>query len=271
MTLKEKLIQAKKYGYTLKFIAENCDISPNTLYAFMGDRDYNFKKDTEEKINNFLDTLYYDNHHNYTVYMHRNKINNKIYIGLTSMNVSQRWGRNGEKYKDQPHFYRAIQKYGWENFEHIIIKTSLTEEEASLLEKELINKYDTMDTKKGYNKREGGANKYKLTPEQIERLKWAKGKTFTENHKQKISEALKNRTFSEETRLKMREAKLIAGTFQGSNNPKAQKVRCIETNEIFNTLKDAAKWAGLKYGDSISKACRGISKTAAGFHWEYVI
>ena len=44
MTLKEKLQKAKNFGYTLKFIAEQNNISPNTLYAFMGGRKYNFSE-----------------------------------------------------------------------------------------------------------------------------------------------------------------------------------------------------------------------------------
>ena len=34
------------------------------------------------------------------------------------------------------------------------------------------------------------------------------------------------------------------------------------TGEIFYTMKEAVKWAGLKDGSSIGKACRGITKTA---------
>ena len=33
-----------------------------------------------------------------------------------------RWGHNGYKYKDNNHFYRAIQKYGWDNIEHQVIE-----------------------------------------------------------------------------------------------------------------------------------------------------
>ena len=46
----------------------------------------------------------------YTVYMHKNKINGKIYIGITSRKPEARWGTNGINYKTSPHFYAAIQK-----------------------------------------------------------------------------------------------------------------------------------------------------------------
>ena len=35
----------------------------------------------------------------YSVYMHRNKINQKVYIGLTKQIPQNRWRANGEGYK----------------------------------------------------------------------------------------------------------------------------------------------------------------------------
>ena len=269
MTLKEKMQRAKDFGYTLKFIAKQNDISPDTLYAFMGKREYHFSEKTAKKLEEFLDNLNYNKNRNYTVYMHKNKINNKIYIGLTSISVERRW-QKGEGYKQQLHFYRAIQKYGWDNFEHIIIKSDLTREEASSLENQLINQYDTLNPEKGYNKREGGIKTYTLTEEQRKALGAAnKGKVFTKEHCKKISEKLKNREFSDEAKLKMSEAKLIAGTFQGKNNPKARKVICLETKQVFDTLTEAASFCNLKSYSSISTVCRGINHTAGGYHWQY--
>lgn len=51
----------------------------------------------------------------YTIYMHRNKINGKSYIGQTFQKPEERW-KNGAGYKSCTYFYAAIQKYGWNNF-----------------------------------------------------------------------------------------------------------------------------------------------------------
>ena len=67
---------------------------------------------------------------NYTIYIHKNKINNKVYIGQTSQNPKKRWD-NGRGYQSSPKFYNAILKYGWDNFEHIILYTNLTLEQAN--------------------------------------------------------------------------------------------------------------------------------------------
>lgn len=46
---------------------------------------------------------------NYLVYMHVNKSNNKVYIGVTSKLPHQRWGLNGHNYKTgQTAFFGAL-------------------------------------------------------------------------------------------------------------------------------------------------------------------
>ena len=47
----------------------------------------------------------------YTLYMHKNKINNKVYIGITSKNPIARWGHNGIGYKTQTYFWKEIQEF----------------------------------------------------------------------------------------------------------------------------------------------------------------
>lgn len=72
--------------------------------------------------------------HCYTVYVHINKINRKRYVGQTGKNVNKRWGPNGNRYKGSVVFYSAIKKYGWNNFEHVILKDLCTICEANFWE-----------------------------------------------------------------------------------------------------------------------------------------
>lgn len=47
-----------------------------------------------------------------------------------------------------------------------------------------------------------------------------------------------------------------------------KKVRCLESNQIFNSAVEAAKILGLdRHG--ISATCRGLNSTAGGLHWEF--
>ena len=91
----------------------------------------------------------------FTVYKHINKINNKVYIGITSQNPKDRWN-NGNGYIGCTRFYNAIKKYGWNNFKHVIIESGLTEEEAKSKEINLILKEEATNPEKGYNLRAGG-------------------------------------------------------------------------------------------------------------------
>jgi len=85
----------------------------------------------------------------YNVYKHTNLINGKSYIGITSQKCENRWGINGKGYELQPKFYHAIQKYGWDNFEHKILYTDLDKDTALQIEADLIQKYNSIEN--GYN------------------------------------------------------------------------------------------------------------------------
>lgn len=99
---------------------------------------------------------------NYVVYKHINKFNKKVYIGVTN-DINRRWRNNGIEYKppkkENPthrSFWNAIKKYGWKNFDHIILEEDLSKDEAFLKEKEYIKMYDSTNKTKGYNISKGG-------------------------------------------------------------------------------------------------------------------
>lgn len=151
----------------------------------------------------------------FIVYAHINKVNGKKYIGITCQTESQRF-RNGKGYKSSKHFYSAIQKYGWNAFEHIVLYRELSEEDAKAKEIELIEKYDTRNSDKGYNMTPGGEGYSgednpmfgKHLSNKAKRLLSEKltGRYVSEETKQKQSASLKGRTFSDETKAKMRES-----------------------------------------------------------------
>lgn len=165
----------------------------------------------------------------YCVYKHTNKINGKVYIGITCQRPKRRW-QNGIGYKpkkdenghEKPsRFWNAIQKYGWDGFDHLVLVRGLTEDEAKWLEIQLIAAYDSTNREKGYNVSKGGdtvseetrrklseANKGKTHSEETKKKlsESHKGKTLSEETKQKLSEINKGKIFSEETRQKLSEA-----------------------------------------------------------------
>lgn len=92
-----------------------------------------------------------ETNNNYVVYCHICP-NGKRYYGMTLLKPKMRWGKNGNGYKNNIEFYEAIQLYGWDNIEHLIVADNLTKEEAELLEEKLIRDNMTYDSNYGYNK-----------------------------------------------------------------------------------------------------------------------
>jgi len=117
--------------------------------------------------------------------------NNKMYFGITKLNVKLRWGSQGQGYNSQQLFWRAIQKYGWSNFKHIILLENLSEEVACECEIALISKFQTNNPEYGYNIYIGGNlgnTNIKLSDEQKQRLREANlGKHHSDETKRKMS------------------------------------------------------------------------------------
>lgn len=190
----------------------------------------------------------------YILYEHRNKINGKRYIGITN-NKTKRWYGKGKHYAKCPYFFAAIQKYGWDNFEHNVLIYDLTREEASRLEKHYIKTLKTCDKAFGYNLAEGGVN----APTML-------GKHHSEETKRKMREALLGRTISEEQ--KERQSKAMTGLMVGSRNHKSRAVRCINTGEVFESMRIAAQTKGVLQ-PKIWKCCNGEASHTHGLRWEY--
>lgn len=103
---------------------------------------------------------------NYKIYMHKNKINEKVYIGQTKRTLEQRSGSDGRGYKECDRFWNAIQKYGWDNFEHIILEENIPNREmANGREIYYIELYNSTNIDFGYNISSGGTlNEYQYKP-----------------------------------------------------------------------------------------------------------
>ena len=134
----------------------------------------------------------------FCVYKHINTVTRKVYIGITSRSPKDRWGKNGNGYlrkKEngeyiQPLIARAILKYGWEAFKHIILFEGLSKAEAKQKEKELIAKYKSRDPNFGYNISAGGeGNPRYATEEELaikQSLKKARDHDYYLKNKEKI-------------------------------------------------------------------------------------
>lgn len=228
------------------------------------------------------------------VYKHTNKVNGKIYIGITSKTPTTRW-ESGHGYRHNKHFTSASKKYGWDNFEHEILSSGLTREEASKMEKDLIAKYKSTDRRFGYNKELGGFEKKGVSDETRKYMseRWLGAnnpnykKKWTEEERKHLSELNSGKNHpkwgthhSEETRKK------ISLRLKGENNHMFGKkqspefiekrvrkmrkpVRCIETGVVYGSIREAEENTGIP-NCAISQVCNGKQSHARGYHWEFV-
>lgn len=211
---------------------------------------------------------------NYSVYMHINKQNNKKYIGITSQKPEARW-KSGAGYKSQKRFYSAIKSYGWESFDHVVLESGLSKEDAEQKEASLIKKHQSNSLEFGYNIENGGVI-HKLSEEQKTHLSLINtGKKHSEETRKKMSKThLQNgapwmlgKKHSEITKAKMSEAR------KGTRNGKAKAVYQYTLDGVFvrkfdymGLVKDAL---GISNTSHISQCCANKRNKAYGFKWRY--
>ena len=241
----------------------------------------------------------------FSIYLHRNKINNKVYIGQTRQKPEYRWGKDGKGYKGQ-FFYKAILKYGWDNFEHIILYTCSDQEECNQKEIYYINKYNSTDLKYGYNIEKGGnttifktgknhhqsvkivcLNNNQIFDNIAQAAEWANlpkyknhihdvcsGKRTYCGYHPKTKEPLKWIYFKDINNNIKKEEILNKSR---KNDPKERKILCVTTGQVFDNIQKCIDWCGLKSKSGIVLVCQG-KRNFAGKHpvtkeklqWKYL-
>lgn len=193
----------------------------------------------------------------YCVYIHKNKTNGKVYVGLTNMIPEERW-RNGYGYHSNDHFKSAIKQCGWDGFEHIIIADGLTKDEAAQMEIELIAKYNATDREFGYNIQSGGFAQESLP----------------EESKQKISDSLKKYFATHDNPMLGRKQSEESKYKNMMSQETRKEVICYnaETNEVIDvypSVNAAANAIGISLS-SVSACCNGKLSSVKGFKCQFV-
>jgi group I intron endonuclease len=203
------------------------------------------------------------------IYKATNLINGKVYIGQTVRSLDERMREHLRHSKTA--FDKALKKYGISNFRIETIDCATSIDELNAKEKYWIDIYNAFG-KSGYNMCEGGGNTigYHHTEEAKRKMSVAKkqmykgnenpffGKKHTPKSKAKMSQTRTGRIITPEWKEHIS---------QGSQSKR--KVHNIETDEIFNSIREAAD----KYGvppTHITRVCKGKRKRTGGYHWEYV-
>lgn len=239
----------------------------------------------------------------YCVYKHTSP-SGKVYIGLTKQDPHRRW-KNGLGYQSSPHFWNAIQKYGWDSFKHEILLCDLTIEDACFYESYYIALYDSTNSEKGYNEKFGGQTGAIFT-ETVRAKMSASMKEYIKNHPEfaeKARATFTGRKHTEEEKQKMRMAgkshpqnltdswkknigeSVKKRVLENADIKESMTKRCVEngmkkakkvsqfymSGELlaeYESTKAAQRETGIRSGN-ISKCCNGLSKSAGGYIWRY--
>lgn len=212
---------------------------------------------------------------NFAVYCHYFP-NGKVYVGLTCHGEdieSKRFGHNGCKYSKQPLVWRAIQKYGWNNIEHVVIAKGISRESAINIEKDLIELYKSNDRKYGYNLSGGGEEGSYHTEESRKKMsEYRKGRPKSEEHKRKIGEAHRGIKLSDEAKEKIR--KSATGRHQDTDNdPRNIPVFQYDINTkqlvgVYLSISKAARDVGLSKSH-ISECAKDKRRQEGNCIWIY--
>ena len=202
----------------------------------------------------------------FTVYEHISP-SGKVYVGITSIPVKWRWGRNGSGYttrEDQKVMKSAILKYGWDNFEHKIVLEKVSESEAKYAEKYLIKWYKLH--RKSYNMTDGGEGTCGIHHY---------GRIPSEETRKKLSEAHKGLLSGEKNPMYGRhETSPAFGKF-GKKHPASKPVYQYSSSGEFLKEWGCAVEAALalsgnyNLSSNISAVCRGIIPSAFGYIWKF--
>lgn len=190
------------------------------------------------------------------------KINNKVYIGQTSESIMQRFRRHMGYQKDEhdTKFYRAIRKYGTENFYIEEIDSANSQDELDEKEMYWISKYNSINN--GYNTKES---------------KGKCGGDTISNHPNKTEICKKISDSKKGDRNPMR----IHGGLKGVRNGMFGKTpacarKCVAINEkthevlFFDTLKDLKETLNVTTIGMVTKRCQGgVKSPYNGYYLKY--
>ena len=218
----------------------------------------------------------------YTIYKHTTP-SGKVYIGLTSKEVEERW-LNGRGYKRNNHFWNAICKYGWDEIQHDILETGLSKTEASEAEKKYIALYRSCEPNHGYNLTEGGETGIKHTPESRKKLSESRkgqryniGVPFTEERKRHLREnhadvrGEKNPAYGRKwtkEEIAIRQAHRVYA--RGGEHPQAKPILQLDMDgnviKLWGSISEAAEYY---CRTSIKDWLKGKYKQHKGYQWRY--
>lgn len=204
-----------------------------------------------------------ENKRHYYFYAHINKSNGKTYVGMTSAHTPEARWKNGKAYsKSSKLFYNAINEFGWDNFEHIILEEGyFTKSEAFVREGYWINKYNSDKIEFGYNMISNiskGLTNYAMEMA----AQWKKNNP--DRVKERVNKMLDWQKEHKDEMYQYR-LKCVNKMLKKRKIP----VQCVETNEIYESATEASRKVPGTTQGKICMCCQGKRNTCGSYHWRY--
>lgn len=228
------------------------------------------------------------------IYKIENLVNGKIYIGQ-SKHIKQRWSEHKKELKANKHansyLQRSWNKYGEEKFSHVILE-ECAESVLDDREKYYIELYKSFDSDFGYNLTDGGGRNKNVSMHTRKLLSEMNSGVNHPNRKEvvcletgeifiSISDAANSIgvDYSAITRCcngltgtvknlhwlfyedYINKSQIELNEILKKQNLRNRKVVCINTGEIFQSIKDAHKRTGVN-ANTIGQCCSGRRKKA---------
>lgn len=200
------------------------------------------------------------------IYKIENKVNRKAYIGKTDyFDINRRWNEhkravNREDCKNRP-LYRAMRKYGIENFEFSII-----EETENTVEREIfwIDFYDTY--KNGYNSTLGGDGRAYVSVDIDALIEYYSSHTFIEASEHFNISPKTLRNIMKQNEIEIISSEAVQKSKVPSVNQYTKDGLLVRT---YDSCHEAEMIVSGRNKGVISKVCRGLRKSAFGYIWQY--
>lgn len=171
--------------------------------------------------------------------------NGMKYVGVTSKPLEI---RRDNGYQHNKRLQAAIKEYGWRGFRHEVVLDGLTQEKAFAEEERLIKDMDLTNPQKGYNISLGGKSTFK-------------GLHHSEAHKERMSNLLKGRSFSEEHLQHLKDC-------HAKERIPVLRIDAINNQTVkYESLGKAAESVG-GHKTNISRSCKSGS-IYKGYKWQY--
>jgi len=206
------------------------------------------------------------------LYKITNILNNKCYVGFTTLSVEQRFKthiKNSKYKRNSQKLYNAMRKYGVNNF---VVEQVYCGDDALQREDEFIKKY-----KAEYNMTEGGnrppsqkGNTWEMSEETKIKLRKPKPPR-TPEHTEKIASQLRGRKQPEDLVRKRTEANVNPHRPYGNTN-RAKKYIVTYPDGTEQVVFNIAEWARENSftRSSICQVCKGMREQTKGFKFRYL-